>query len=93
MQNQGQRMQSGAELLSQQTIDQPMARHPVQSVKPRTCDGDIEMRLPTAPKSFRPGMMRVTGAVILDLERRGRQFPSKDRLDPFPSGRVRRGRA
>lgn len=86
-------MQSGAEFLSQQTINQPMARHPVQSVKPRTCDGDIEMRLSTAPKSFRPGMMRVTGAVILDLERRGRQFPSKDRLDPVPSGRVRRGRA
>lgn len=86
-------MQSGAEFLSQQTIDQPMTCHPVQSVKPRTCDGDIEMRLPTAPKSFRPGMMRVTGAVILDFEHRGRQFPSKDCLDPFPSGGVRRGRA
>lgn len=86
-------MQSGAEFLGQQTIDQPMACHPVQSVKPRTCDGDIEMRLPTAPKSFRPGMMGMTGTVILDLERRGRQFLSKDRLDPFPSGGVRRGRA
>lgn len=86
-------MQPGAELLGQQTIDQPMARHPVQSVKPRTCDGDIEMRLPSAPKSFRPGMMGMTGAVILDFEHRGRQFPSKDRLDPFPSGGVRRGRA
>lgn len=83
-------MQSGAELLSQQTIDQPMARHPVQSVKPRTCDGDIEMRLPSAPKSFRPGMMGMTGAVILDFELRGREFALEDRLDPFASGSVRR---
>jgi len=92
MQDQGERMQSGAEFLSQKIIDQPMARHPVQSIKPRACNGDIEMRLPAAAKSFRPGVMGVTGAVILDLDRRGQQFPSKDRLDPFPSSAMRRGR-
>lgn len=81
-------MQPGTELLGQQSIDQPVARHPVQPIKSRARDGDIEMRLPSTPKGLRPGMMGMTGAVILDLECRGRQFPSKDRLDPFPSGGV-----
>lgn len=85
-------MQPGFEFRSQQTIHQPVPRHPVQSVKPRARDGDVEMRLSTATKSFRPGMMGVTGTVIVDFEMCRRQFALEDRLDPFPSGGGRRGR-
>lgn len=85
-------MKSGTELIRQQTIDQSVARHPVQSVKTGTRDGDIEMRLPAAAKRLCSGMMGMTGAVIVDFQTGRCQFPLKDGCNPLPSGGWRRGR-
>lgn len=86
-------MQAGLELPGQQPIDEPVPRHPVQPVKTRTGNGDVEMRLPPVTQSLCTGMMGMTGAVILDFELRGREFALEDHLDPFASGEMRRGRA
>lgn len=84
-------MQAGTELSAQQIIDQPVPRHAVQSVKPCACDGDVEMRLSPAAKRFRPGVMGVAGAVIMDFELCGREFFLKEGRNPFASAGGRCG--
>lgn len=86
-------MQPGLELPGQQPVDEPVPRHPIQPVKTRSGNGDVEMRLPSAAKSLCTGMMGMTRTVIVDFELRGREFALEDRLDPFASGGGRRGRA
>ncbi len=78
-------MKTGAEFFRQQVIDQPVPCHPVQSVKTRACDGDVEMRLTSATEGFGSGMMGVAGAVILDFELCGRQSLLKKDCNPFAS--------
>ncbi len=85
MQDQRQRMQAGAELLRQQVIDQPVPRHPVQSVKTRTRNGDVEMRLASTTEGLGSGVMGMAGAVILDFELCGGQSLLKKDCNPFAS--------
>ena len=85
MQDQRQRMQTGTEFFRQQVIDQPVPRHPVQSVKTCARDGDIEMRLASTTEGLGAGVMGVAGAVILDFELCGRQSLLKEDGNPFAS--------
>lgn len=78
-------MQAGAELLRQQVIDQPVPRHPVQSVKTRTRNGDVEMRLASTTEGLGSGVMGMAGAVILDFELCGGQSLLKKDCNPFAS--------
>lgn len=82
-------MQTGTEFFRQQVIDQPVPRHPVQSVKTRTRDGDVEMRFASAAEGFGSGVMGVSGAVILDFELCRGQSLLEEGRNPFASaGRV-----
>ncbi len=78
-------MQSGAELLRQQVIDQPVPRYPVQSIKTRARNGDIEMRFASPPQSLGSGMMGMAGAVIMDFEICGCQSLLQEDRNPFAS--------
>ena len=85
MQDQRQRMQTGTEFFRQQVIDQPVPRHPVQSVKTRTRNGDVEMRLASTTEGLGSGVMGMAGAVILDFELCGGQSLLKKDCNPFAS--------
>ena len=85
MQDQRQRMQTGTEFFRQQVIDQPVPRHPVQSVKTRTRNGDVEMRLASTTERLGSGVMSMAGAVILDFELCGGQSLLKKDCNPFAS--------
>jgi len=60
-------MDRAGQLLGEGLIDQPLARHAIESGKPRRNRGDMEMAFAAFP---RPGMTRMLGRIVSNFELR-----------------------